>query len=357
MLKKVDSYLLSTFLGYFFLSLLVVCSLFLFIDVISTLSRFDVSGGVFLAYYFNYLPWIVTQMQPIAGVLATVFLFVSLQKNHELVVFYSLGLSIYRVLTPVLSILMLMALFSWFMTDVVVPKSMQKRNYYYYVEMKNRPGDFNKLRKSNVWFRTPEAIINFGKVVSQNEVENIKIFLLDREKWRPKKLIQAKSSLLNEKKWIYKNVSITDYSGSSPVTKNLETYKTKALEDLKEFKKRQSKLNTMSLSQLSYAIKKAEEASMSTLKLKTEYHGKLSFIFSALFLSLLVLPFCLGNQRSSNVFIGLSVAMLSVMGYWIFYSSMLNFGKSGLVPPLIAGWLPGLCCVLVFLTTVRKWSA
>ena len=357
MLKRVDIYLISTFLGYFFLSLMVVCALFLFIDVVSTLSRFNVSGGVFLAYYFNYLPWVLTQMQPVAGVLATVFLFVTLQKNHELIIFYSLGLSIHRVLAPVLAVLMTLALFSWFMIDLVVPQTMEKRNYYYYVEMKNQPGNFNKLRKSNVWFRTPEAIINFGKVVSQNEVENIRVFIFDRELWRPTQIIESKSSLLQDNKWIYKDVRVTNYEGKFAVTQNLEKYETAPLEDLKEFKKRQSQLNSMSLSQLSYAIKKAKEASMSTVKLRTEYHGKLSFIFSALFLSLLVLPFCIGNQRSSNVFIGLSVAMLSVMGYWIFYSTMLNFGNSGVIPPIIAAWTPGLICIVVFGLFIRKQAA
>jgi LPS export ABC transporter permease LptG len=357
MIKKVDVYLITTFLGYFFLSLLVVCALFLFIDVVSTLSRFDVSGGVFLAYYFNYLPWMITQMQPIAGVLATVFLFVTLQKNHELIIFYSLGLSINRVLAPILSVIMGLALFSWFMTDWVVPQTMEKRNYYYYVEMKNQPGNYNKLRKSNVWFRTPEAIINFGKVVSQGEVENIRVFIFDRERWRPNEVIEAKSSLLKEDKWIYKDVRITNYSEKTAVTRNLKEYETAPLEDLKEFKKRQSQLNSMSLSQLSYAIKKAKEASMSTLKLRTEYHGKLSFIFSALFLSLLVLPFCIGNQRSSNVFIGLSVAMVAVMGYWIFYSTMLNFGSSGVLPPLIAAWAPGFISTLSFILFMRGRTA
>ena len=39
----------------------------------------SVPGRIFLAYYMYYLPWVVSQMMPIAGVLATVFLFVTLQ--------------------------------------------------------------------------------------------------------------------------------------------------------------------------------------------------------------------------------------------------------------------------------------
>ena len=354
MLKRVDIYLITTFLGYFFLSLLVISAFFLFIDVFFTLSRFNVSGGVLLAYYLNYLPWVVTKMQSIAGVLATIFLFVTLQKNHELIIFYSLGLSIYRVLIPILSILVGLAFFSWFMTDWVLPKAMEKRNYYYYVKMKKQIGKYNKLRKSDIWFRTPKAIINFGKLLSQREAEDIRIFIFDRERWRPDEVIEAKSSFFQDDKWIYKDVRITTYRDEAIVTHDLKEHETLPFEDLKEFKKRQSQLNSMSLSQLSYAIKKAEEASMSTIKLRTEYHGKLSFIFSALFLSLLVLPFCIGNQRSSNTFIGLSVAMVLVMGYWVFYSMMLNLGKGGALHPLVAAWTPGLISTLVFAIFIKR---
>ena len=354
MFKKVDAYLIKTYLSLFLLCLAIVSSLFLFIDVVSTINRFSVEGSVFVAYYFNYLPWVVTQMQPIAGVLATVFLFVGLQKNRELIIFHALGMSIYRVLAPVLAMLLCLSFVAWALTDYVVPKAMEKRNFYYYVKMKKQPGSYNKLKKSNVWFRTPEAIINFGRVISEDKVEDINVFFFDREKWRPTKVLKAKSADLKTNEWIYNDGSETLYSEGAVKTNLFETYQTKSLESLTEFKKRQSQLNSMSLSQLSFAIEKAEEASMSTLKLRTEYHGKLSFIFSSLFLSLLVLPFCLGNPRSSNAFIGMGVALFSVLGYWIFYSAMLNFGNSGALSPILAGWLPGFVCTLVFLFFIRR---
>lgn len=352
--KKVDLYLIKTYLSLFLVCLAIVSSLFLFIDVVSTINRFSVEGSVFVAYYFNYLPWVVTQMQPIAGVLATVFLFVGLQKNRELIIFHALGLSIYRVLLPILLMLFCLSFLAWALTDYVVPDAMEKRNYYYYVKMKNQPGSYNKLKKSNVWFRTPEAIINFGRVVSEDKVEDINVYFFDREKWRPTKVITAATADLKVDQWIYNDGVETVYSKNKIITSSFKVYETKSLESLKEFKKRQSQLNSMSLGQISFAIKKAKEASMSTLKLRTEYHGKLSFIFSSLFLSLLVLPFCLGNPRSSNAFIGMGVALFSVLGYWIFYSTMLNLGNTGALSPVIAGWLPGFVCTLVFLFFIRR---
>ncbi len=357
MFKLIDRYLIKLYLKYYFSSLLVLTFLFLLIDVLTTLNRFQVAGHVYLGYYLYYIPWMISQMMPIAGVLATVFLFVSIQKNNELVVFYSLGISIYRVLAPLLALLFLISVFGWFLSDKIVPKSMEQRNYYYYVEMKKNPASYNRLKKANVWLRTPDAIINFKKVLSESEVQGVTVYFYDKEKWRPTRILNASSASLNEDSWVYKNGVDTRYDTNGVTSEKFEEVLTKPLEDLTEFKKRQSRVEAMTLSELSNAIDKAKASSMATRLLETEYHAKLSFIFSALFLSLLALPFSIGNQRSSNMFVGLGVTLALVLGYWISYSSSLNLGRTGILPPLLAAWLPGLVCILVFFVLIKRKTA
>ncbi|MGH1468413.1 MAG: LptF/LptG family permease [Bdellovibrionales bacterium] len=354
MIKILDQYLLKLYLKYYFFSLLVLTFLFLLIDVVTTLNRFQVAGNIYLGYYMYYIPWIVAQMMPISGVLATVFLFVNIQKNNELVVFYSLGISIYRVLAPLLSVLFLISVVGWAFTDKVVPKAMERRNYYYYVEMKKNPASFNQLKKKNIWLRTPEAIINFKQILSESEVQGVKVFFYDREKWKPTRVLDAKKVRLDKQLWTFEDGVEVLYGASGVTSKPFKEIVTKPLEDLTEFKKRQSRAEAMSLSELSYAIKKAKAASMATRLLETEYHGKLSFIFSALFLSLLALPFCIGNQRSSNLFVGLGFTLALVLLYWVAYSSSLNMGRTGVMPAVIAAWLPGLLSVLAFLALIRR---
>lgn len=353
-MKILDKYLLKLYIQYYFFSLLVLTFLFLLIDVVTMLNRFQVSGGVFLGYFMYYTPWIISQMMPIAGVLATVFLFVNIQKHNELVIFYSLGVSIYRVLAPLLSVLFLLSIFGWVLTDKIVPKAMEKRNYYYYVEMKDSPASYNQLKKKNIWLRTPEAIINFKEVLSQTEVEGAKVFFYDREEWRPVRVIEAKSLELGDETWTFKDGIEVLYRATGVDSIPFDEITTKPLEDLKEFKKRQSRVESMSLSELSYAIGKAKEASMSTRLMETEYHGKLSFIFSALFLSLLALPFCIGNARSSNVFVGLGITLALVLVYWVAYSTSLGLGRTGILPAVVAAWSPGLCSILAFFFLIRR---
>jgi lipopolysaccharide export system permease protein len=352
--KILDQYLFKLFVKNYLFSLLILATLFLIIDVITILNRFQVPGHIYLAYYINYTPWVISQMMPIAGVLSTVFLFVSLQKNNELVVFYSLGVSIYRVLAPLMCALLLVSIFCWLVTDKVVPSAMDKRNYYYYVKMKENPASYNKLKKNDIWFRTPRAIVNFKKLLSQGEVSGGRVYFYANETWRPTRVLEAKKIFLKKEVWIFENGVETLYENDRVTTIKFDKVTTSPLEDLSEFEKRQSRVESMTLSELSYAIEKGQEASMSTNNLETEYHGKLSFIFSALFLSLLALPFCIGNTRSSNVFVGLGVALVLVILYWVAYSFCLSMGRTGVVPAMIAAWLPGFVSVAAFGFLIRK---
>jgi len=253
-------------------------------------------------------------MMPIAGVLATVFLFVGLQKNNELVIFHALGLSIFRVLTPVVLVLVGVSILGWLLTDKIVPDAMDKRNYYYLVEMKKSPASYNKLKKSDIWFRTPKAIVNFKKVLSKSEIKGVRVYFYSAQEWKPTRVISAKTALLEDNKWTYKDGLETLYTNGVAKTEKFKKLSTEPLEDLSEFKKRQASVDSMSLSELSYAIQKGREASMSTNVLETSYHGKLRVV----------------------------------------YSFFLNMGKSGALPAVLAAWLPGGISLALFGLMIRK---
>ncbi len=354
MIKILNRYLLKIYLKYYIFSLLVLTFLFLLIDVVTVLNRFQVSGSVYLEYYFYYIPWIISQMMPIAGVLATVFLFVTIQKNNELIGFYSLGISIYQVLSPLVVVLFLISFLGWFFTDKVIPKANERRNYYYYVEMKKNPLSYNQFKKKNIWLKTQEVIINFKQMLSESEVQGAKVFFYDRDKWRPTRIIDAKKVRFDKTAWAFKDGVETLYEPAGVVLRPFKEIITKPLEDLVGLKKSLPRVESMSLSELSYAIKKAKASSMTTRLLEMEYYGKLSFIFSSLFLSLLALPFCIKDQRSSNLFVGLGVTLGLVLLYWVVYSLALNLGKTGVMPAMMAAWLPGVLSVATFFILMRR---
>ena len=88
-----------------------------------------------------------------------------------------------------------------------------------------------------------------------------------------------------------------------------------------------------------------------------DYHGKFSFAFAALVMSLMGIPFSLSGQRSGGGFMNVAICMGLAVGYWILYSSSLSLGRYGLVPPLVGAWGPNLLMTggsIYFLLRLKK---
>lgn len=355
-MKLLDRYLIFNYLLYFFSSALVFTTVFLLIDVLGSLNRFsNVSGSVFLAYYANYIPMIAYQMNPIAAVMGTVFLFVSLQRKSELVALFSFGYSLERIFFPISICILCSALFGWYLGDFIVPSSMDKRDYYYYVELKKKPHQYNRMKKSNIWFRTPDAIVNFGTIISPQEIIGAKIIFLDKEVWRPERIILAENLRIKQSLWSLSSGTDTlfDSSGNAKVSE-FKDLVLPPLQDLEKFQKAQGRSDSLTFADLSDAIRRAEKSGMASKRQKADYSGRWAFIFSGVFLSLLALPMTLGRERSSSMFVGLAVALMLILGYWFSYNFFLNLGRYGSLNPYFAPWVPSFVTLLISFFALRR---
>ena len=180
------------------------------------------------------------------------------------------------------------------------------------------------------------------------------MYLYDSLSWRLRESIVAKSAVLAKDRWVYNNGTHTDYSNGNIKAKNFKIFETPSFEDLNDFKKTHSAVDTLNLSDLSEAIKKGKLASMATAKMEVEYYSKWSFIFSSIFLSLLALPFSLGNKRSSNLFVGLGVSLLVTLSYLFVHNFALSLGRNETLPPLVAGWVTSVVSLLLSFFLLKR---
>ena len=52
--------------------------------------------------------------------------------------------------------------------------------------------------------------------------------------------------------------------------------------------------------------------------------------------------------------LGSGLCILIVMLYWISYNYCISFGKSGVIPPVIAGWTPNVVFILIAIYFIRR---
>ncbi len=128
-IKKLDSMLIKGFIPPFLMSFLIA----LFVLVMQTLWLYidDIIGKgagtlVILEFLFYLSISMIPPALPIGILLAGVFQFGNLGERYELSSMKSAGLSLLRIMLPILAFASMISLFSWFCSDFLIPKSNLK---------------------------------------------------------------------------------------------------------------------------------------------------------------------------------------------------------------------------------------
>lgn len=347
MLSLVDRYIAKQFLGYFIAGLLVFTCIFLAADFTSTVVRFDVGFDVYGKYYLAYLPQVIYQMIPVACLVATMFTLSTLNKNNELVSLYGMGLSLARIALPVLVLVGLISVMSFWLGDRVLPKSMRDRNYIYYVEMKKRPNLFSTVKRDKIWYRSKNVIFNIGIFSPQQSIaQGLTMYYFD-DAWNLVQLIRARQVEINKNVWNMKDGSVTLFAKESsfPLTRSFLEKTVSMSEDLSEITNVSPTSDAISIADLRRYIDRNKSVGLDTQSFEVDYQGKFAFAFSGFVFALLGLPFSTRPQRSGGAMMNISIIIGLAITYWILFSTSMSIGKQGTMYPVVAAWLPNVIMV------------
>lgn len=128
-IKKLDLMLIKGFIPPFFISFFM--ALFVLVMQVFWLYIDDILGkgaGIFVILEFLfYLSFSLTPLAlPIGVLMAGVFLFGNLGEQYELSSMKSAGISLSRIMLPVMLMALFVALFSWICSDYIIPRSNLK---------------------------------------------------------------------------------------------------------------------------------------------------------------------------------------------------------------------------------------
>lgn len=283
-------------------------------------------------------------MIPMACLIATVFTMTSLNKSGELVALYANGTSLARVSAPILIIVGVLSTLSFWMSDQILPKMAQKKNYVFFVEIKKTPGLYSTVKTNKIWYRTGNILFNIRSLNPQARVAQGLTLYYFNPSWDLVQLVTAEQAKIKSKIWELSNGKVTLFTDqvSYPLTKMFRKKNIVMKEGLMDIQTSHQTTSTLSVKQLKRFIKRNKESGLDTLHYEIDYHGKFSFAFAAFVMSLMGIPFSVKRERSGGTFASAGMCLGLTFLYWAFYSSALTMGKYGALPPIIAAWLPNL---------------
>lgn len=356
-MSLIDRYILKLFLLYLVAGLAVFVTLYLTVDAMSFAMRHaDAETSSLLKYYSYHIPWVVYQLVPIGCLMAVLFTLATMNRNNELTALFSMGSSLLRVSAPMLIAVGLISVTAFFVSDQIIPRMMQKRNYVEYVEIKKRPGLYSTVKTNKIWFRTENVLFNIKTLNPETKkAQGITLYYFDPN-WSLTQLISANEVEMKGNLWDLKNGVVTLFAAESsfPLTRSFADKTISMNEDLKDIQSTSNSSNMMSIRELSRFIERNKEAGLDTLSYEVDYHAKFGFAFAALVMSLVGIPFSVSRARSGGIFVNLGICLGLAFLYWVGYSSGLTLGEHGVLPPILAAWGPNMVTASIALVLLKR---
>ncbi len=359
MFLLIDRYIAKMFFAFFLGGLVVFLTLFVAVDFMSTMVRYQASPVSLIHYYVLYAPALVYQLIPVACLMATILTLSNLNRNNELVALFSAGMSLARVSSPILVLVIMISGLSFWMGDKVIPVVNQKRNYVMYVDIQKKPGLYSTVKTNRIWYRSGEILFNIKVLQPEKKhAQGITLYYFDSS-WHLGQIIQANDVDMAGTQWKLHNGSVTLFAAetASPIVQKFEDKNIVMSEDVGDLEGSSRSSEVLSLKELGRFIQKNKEAGLDTQRYEVDYQSKFSFAFAAFVMSFIGIPFSIGKGRTGSRTFSIGMCMVLTFVYYAGYTSGLTLGQQGALNPVLAAWVPNIVMLVfsfIFLLRLKR---
>ena len=360
-MRILEKYITRDFIAAFLFCITLLMVLGVIGDVLGFLDdifKKNIPLASILMFYFHFAPFAFVNMVPFAALLSSVYVFNNLSKNQEVTAAITSGLSIWKLLRPVILITFVICLFTFIVNDKFVPASMQKANQIRQEELEKE--DKAPTIKNLAIYGTGNQIIFAKSYTPRNKtLENVIIHKHDENRVIRKKVSARLAKWRNGGFWYGTDVIVFKVDANGDFSGEPEVYQNKKLpisESPKDFITNQWDPRLMSYAQLRKHINIFKESSpLAVRRLLVDLNYKLAFPFAALAIVMVGVPFSITSGRS-NALIGMARGIGIALLYLPAMAISLALGKGGAFPPIVAAWLSNILFILVGAWEVNRKS-
>jgi lipopolysaccharide export system permease protein len=338
----IDRYLVREYLAFMGIGLAVAATLFVMIDLLQTLNRYLRSKPplLYIFEHFAYrVPVALHEGLPVVMLVATLFLFLTLNRHHELTALKAAGISLYRVSAPILGLGLAVAVVAGLFQELALPVLNERGDEVDRVKIR---GEMPRQLQSRyrLWVRSGDSrfyrveLLNPGT----NDMYGVTVLEVDRE-FRLVGRLDARRAHWTEAGWELSEGAYREIDADGKVeTVPFGATALDLKEEIEDFVRIEKQVSTMSFWELKDYIGRLESAGFQVRKYLVELYSKLSFPLVNLVMVLVAIPFSLQSPRGGRLFgIGLAIAIMA--GYLVIHYVALAFARADLLPPLIAAWV------------------
>ncbi|MCS7258415.1 MAG: LptF/LptG family permease [candidate division WOR-3 bacterium] len=362
-----DRYLAREFLKFLIISLFALVLIYILIDLVGDLDYYlsrHTPILVIVKYYFFYIPSGISLLFSSAVICACFLVYGRLIREQTLLVLESAGVSIYRLLTPVVILGCVFVLGQFIFYEFVTIPSNRILNSIQKYEIEKQTQQI-KSRRYNLFMRDLKRTLYYVKEYQADIIgkkvlnANMKDFIIINfaEDGTIKTRLDGALARYTNKQWYGEKVIKRIFLSSAkekfeyypemilPITHNPEFF----LEELKN-------IEELQLWELFKYLRELKKAGFNSAKTELEFHFRFAnpvtvFIIVILSLSLIMLV------RKGGVMFGLALGLFFAFVYWGLIQICKAYGQILILKPPMAAWLVNIIfivCDFILFLKVKK---
>lgn len=344
----IDDYVLRDFflyLGMILSTFLVLVLVFTLFELLGDIMHNQVSAMVVAEYLLNVTPYLLYNVAPLVMLLAVLVTFGLMQRSNEITAIKATGVSIYRIVTPVLVAAGVVA-GGLFLADQFYLPHTNKRQEALHNEIKGKPAQ-TYLHADRKWIFGERNDIYYYQLFDpdRDTFGNVTVFQLDPTNFTISRRIHADTAHWadNLDRWIYERG--WERSLKVSAIENYHPFEVATFPEFPEtppyFKKEVKQYTEMNYEELRSYIRDLQQSGFDVVRLRVQLNKKISYPLITLIMAVLAVPFSLSTAKRGAI-TGVAVAVGIALFYTVVSRLFEAMGDLSQLPPAIAAWSPDL---------------
>ena len=348
--RLLDAYVVREFFGMFLLvlaSFVILMLVFTFFELVGDIIRNHVPLGMVGDYLFNLAPSMIYAITPLAVLISVLVTFGVLNRNSEIVAMKATGISLYRLVIPIVSISAILAIGLFVFDDYYLPAA-NRRQEFLRSTIKGRPPQ-TFLHPEEKWMfgqsgKGEPAHIFYYQFFDRDDdaFANLSVFEFNPSTFALSRRIFASRAVWDEKteSWHFLNGWVRNIDGNK---REYVEFKNTTFSEINEdpgyFKKENLQSQEMNFQQLRAYIRDLRQSGFDTMRLRVALWHKLAYPMIAVIMAMLAIPFALSMGRRGSL-TGIAVAISVALAYWVVDGLFGAMGNVNYLPAALAAWSP-----------------
>ena len=351
----ISRYLATSFFKTWAMALLGFMVLYTAIDFLEKIGDFMSKGiglKTILVFFGAQMPKVVVLMVPVATLVGVLITLAIMARASEIVAFKAGGVSLFRLSAPIAVSSLLICLLVFFLSDVVSPRTTAVANSIWQGQVKDRLDTSTVVQ--DVWLKDVRLIQHFASYdEADGEVMGITLVFTDDEMYLARR-VEAKSGRFIQGQLRLNEVEEKIYG--LPGTGRTRSFKLNRhnvliLNDWPPpppgLGRVDQSSDELSVAQLWRTIDRLRAEGFNPVKQRVDLQFKFSFALLSFIMVVVGLPIGFWKEKGGSVALGLAIGLVLSFAYLITMELARSLGYAGLLPPIVAAWLPNLLFLLL----------